>query len=350
MNAFPSALPYRPRLAGPAGFSALPSWATLDRSFHNVARNERALRASGLFGPMLGLPNDAPLCDVWRAVAFTSGGKKGPQPRGLLSKSTKVDKSLKTAHELSGVVYLAAAGIPGFSLCAGATADCAASCILLTGQLAFTSGQRAAFARTVLWAMFPADFLAMLDAEIRRLQRRAERKGLAWSLRPNGTSDIRWEFYGLPSFVLSLGGAVYDYTKLTLAARKRAPAGYSLTYSYSDDARSAGRAVEYLQRGGTVAVVVGGPDGGRSPAKGAAAAILRRGSLFGFPVLDGDEHDARHLDRPGSIVVLYAKGPAADNGPNPFVVACDPSTGEPESFHADRWAAAVRRSRLPLAS
>ena len=98
-----------------------------------------------------------------------------------------------------------------------------------------------------------------------------------------------------------------DYTKSPKRALEHArgqlPANYHLTFSRSETNES--DCLRVLAAGGNVAVVFAGA----FPA-----------SYLGFPVIDGDRHDLRHLDGRGVVVALSPKGRKAKADKSGFVV------------------------------
>lgn len=126
------------------------------------------------------------------------------------------------------------------------------------------------------------------------------------AIRPNGSSDVPWE-RAAPGIFAVPGIRWYDYTKsparMEAFLSGRLPSTYHLTYSRDERPETERRALGYLARGGTVAVVFE-----RLPE-----------TWYGFPVVDGDAHDARFLDAPGTVVGLVAKG-AARRDVSGFVV------------------------------
>ena len=127
------------------------------------------------------------------------------------------------------------------------------------------------------------------------------RLGCTPAARLNGSSDIAWEerhpdiFHEFPQIQF------YDYTKIParverfLGIRNRGswPKNYHLTFSA--DAGYDRQAKRIIEHGGTVTVVFW-PE--------------LADSWNGFPVIDGDRHDARFLDPQGCVVGLRAKGTA----------------------------------------
>jgi hypothetical protein len=86
----------------------------------------------------------------------------------------------------------------------------------------------------------------------------------------------------------------YDYTKLPRPYLRTRP-NYSITFSYSG--HNLRESLDALEHGINVAVVFNVRKGLPLPAV-----------WNGFPVIDGDKHDLRFLDRIGVIVGLRPKG------------------------------------------
>jgi len=140
--------------------------------------------------------------------------------------------------------------------------------------------------------------MAQLVKDVQSAERKARRLGLTPVFRLNGTSDIRWEtipverdgetfpniFTAFPLLTF------YDYTKLT--NRRNIPANYHLTFSRSEENGDA--ALAMLWSGFNVATLFD---------------TLPK-TFWGFPVIDGTEHDLRFMDPKGVIVGLVPKGKA----------------------------------------
>ncbi len=142
-------------------------------------------------------------------------------------------------------------------------------------------------------------FLWDLVNEITALEKRAAAKGLKAAVRLNGTSDLPYERYKVPGTDMNIMEIFpevqfYDYTKLeNRIVNKTLPANYHLTFSRAEDNDHKLEAV----------------------LKHTSAAVVFSGELpetwRGYPVIDGDEHDARFTDAgPGVIIGLKAKGKA----------------------------------------
>jgi predicted Zn-ribbon and HTH transcriptional regulator len=151
-------------------------------------------------------------------------------------------------------------------------------------------------------------FMAEMTDHIHALARKAQREKLILVIRPNGSTDVGFEYVrtdngqALPvRFPLI---QFMDYTKnLKRLLSPARPANYHLTFSLSETNR--GDALAALAAGFNVAVVFG--DG--MPAK-----------YFGHDVIDGTEHDLRHLDPSPVIVGLEPKGAKAKRDATGFVV------------------------------
>jgi len=226
-----------------------------------------------------------------------------------LDGSVKVIKGNRYGFR-TAILYLAPYNLSGVNVCAmAAIAQCHKPCLHKAGRGAMTSVQVARLRKTLFWQQYPEQALAMMHREIALLQARAERDGWTLLIRLNGTSDIRWENYGL--IQAFPGVQFYDYTKL--ANRKNVPANYDLTYSYSGVAAF----LPYVQiakaNGMRIAVVF------RNRAM-VEAALANGQKFIGLPLVDGDDSDIRHLDPHGTAVALYAKGKLAKEDVSGFVV------------------------------
>lgn len=213
-------------------------------------------------------------------------------PRRLLSTSTKVDKC-QSVGVLARVLYLT----PGI-FCPGATKGCLAACLGHTsGRMAFQTHTDARDRRAALLVENPQLFIKRLRAELTLLETDALQYDLAPAVRLNGTSDLRWERLYPELFADFPQLQFFDYTKLQVRMSHhlngRLPQNYHLTFSA--DGSNHHHSIELLERGATVAVVFW-PELPKT--------------WWGFPVIDGDLHDARFIDPKGVVVGLRAKGVA----------------------------------------
>lgn len=193
-------------------------------------------------------------------------------------------KLLKGDRRIYGLTLLPheAAGV---NVCPFATDGCASACVLMTaGRGVMSNVRRAREVKTLFAATHPAAFLAILLGELAKLE------GSGAVVRLNVASDIRWEVVIPEAFDLDLD--FYDYTKWPTGSRFPL-ANYRIVYSRNERDGDA-PATDYLATGGTAAVVFSTlPD-----------------TWHGYPVIDGDLHDDRTAEAPGTVVGLKAKGTA----------------------------------------
>ena len=118
---------------------------------------------------------------------------------------------------------------------------------------------------------------------------RAKKQGFVLLVRLNGTSDIRFENYGM---IQSFPGVTfYDYST---CQSQNVPSNYDITFSYSGVPAYQTQVRLALAAGMRMAVVF---------AKRATVnAMLASDSKFmGLDVVDGDDTDIRHLDPIGLV-------------------------------------------------
>lgn len=232
---------------------------------------------------------------------------------------------------LNAIHYMAPADSGGAgNLCSHASWQCIALCLgTYSGQAAMvadlengTNAVRESRKRKAqLFMSNRAEYMNRLARDIVRLDRKAKREGLILCVRLNGSSDIAWERI---SFVVDVKTAkatglqqgrvvtlpqafpdiqFVEYTK-NHGRMGKAPTNVDLTLSYS--ATNMAQCVAALLAGHNVAIVFHG---------GLPA------SFGGFPVIDGDKHDLRHLDQKGGFIVgLSPKGTKAKRDTSGFCV------------------------------
>ena len=230
---------------------------------------------------------------------------------------------------LSAGIHFAPASMSGYNACSFSTPGCRASCLTFAGQggigldennINFV--QKARIARTKLFFEQRGRFWEIFHYEMERFLNYARKRNLTPTFRPNITSDIPWEripvgyetrdnmfqAYPLLQFM--------DYTAFPLHTRKSIPDNYHLTFSLKET--NLDQALFELQSGN---------------ANVAVPFFVNRTKPLpevwnGFPVLDGDKHDLRFLDKPGHVVGLRVKGHLARRDTTGFIV--DPNqTTEP---------------------
>lgn len=216
--------------------------------------------------------------------------KEVAPPQRLLSTSAKIDKC-ESVGVLARVLYFT----PG-AFCPSATEGCLETCLGHTsGRMSFPTHTAARDARTALYLERPIVFMKRLRAELTLLEAEALQHGLRPAMRLNGTSDLLWERFDPDLFSDFPEIQFFDYTKINQRMLNfldgAFPSNYHLTFSV--DACSKGQTSYVIGRGGNVAVVFW---------------PYLPNKWWGFPVIDGDRHDARFLDPKGVIVGLRAKG------------------------------------------
>ena len=238
---------------------------------------------------------------------------------------------------LNAIHYMAPFTLGGVgNLCPNASPECVALCLgQYSGQAAMvadiengTNNVRESRKRKAqLFMASRAAYLNEVAREIVKVLAKAKRDGLAPCIRLNGSTDISWERIrfdleaktiaklapltgqlrrtnGVTLLELFHWVQFVDYTKNANRLGK-APSNLDLTLSYS--ARNSAECVKALLAGHNVAMVFHGG---------------LPGSFAGFPVIDGDKHDLRHLDPKGGFIVgLSPKGNKAKKDASGFVVA-----------------------------
>ena len=227
---------------------------------------------------------------------------------GGLKRSAKMMKSFQ--HNVATYcVYLAPATMAGrtkkgtrINVCP-MSAHCKDLCLNSSGHnkadiLAHDSNVRdssinqARIKKTKLFYNDRNRYMEILVHEINRDRSYAERNGMEFSVRLNGTSDLSPEIMKLGNKnILELFPDVqfYDYTKVPtrLKLMKFYP-NYDLTFSY--DGYNWDTCEEFLKEGGKVAVVF---DSETMPS-----------TYKGYKVIDANGYDMRYLDPKGCIMGL----------------------------------------------
>lgn len=220
----------------------------------------------------------------------------------LSTANPKIQKGAKLGY-LSFILHLAPATLSGKETCPKRTAGCTAACLNTAGRGGmFKKGettnmiQQARIRKTRQFFDNRDQFMEDLYADIQKGIRQAARLGLTPVFRLNGTSDLSWEKYVVPStgetiFELFQEVQFYDYTKV-LGRKVKDIANYHLTFSAADgnDADVA----KAVSAGMNVAMVFD-----KLPE-----------TYMGRTVINADETDLRFLDPKGVIAGLKAKGRA----------------------------------------
>lgn len=228
-----------------------------------------------------------------------------PKKPRIFGTSIKTQKGLRKG--VSTLVCFLAPGntskpFGGMETCAASLVSdctCRKGCLAeWSGRLRLDCAKRARLWKTVLLRQDPDRFWKLVKKEIRQHEKLCKRKGLIPAVRFNGSSDL--PFSCIRSLAVEFPETrFYDYTKSLVSIQLYLEEkvlgdlkNVHLTLSWHNMITP--YCMDYLETGGNVVVVFSGP----LPT-----------TLFSFPVLDGDEHDARFLDPPGFVVGLKWKGP-----------------------------------------
>jgi len=200
---------------------------------------------------------------------------------------------------LTGILYFAPADLSGFEVCVNRSKGCGDACLNTAGRGIFDNVQEARIRKTVMFFKERQAFMALLEKEVERGIRKADRKGMKFTVRLNGTSDLAWENFGIMEKFPNI--QFYDYTKSPFRMNRfltgGMPKNYHLTFSLSET--NMDLAMDVLSKGGNVAMVF------------ATNKVEEFPSTYkGYPVVNGDENDLRFLDKKNVVVALKAKGQA----------------------------------------
>lgn len=230
---------------------------------------------------------------ILKSKKFRKWFSEKPGTMLRLDGSTKVIKGNKLGYR-TAILYLSPAKSSGVNVCAMAKlAACSDACLNTAGRGAMTGVQMSRLRKTLFFIQFQQEAVIQIKREVAMFEARSSKQGWTLLIRLNGTSDIRWERYGIIQAYPSV--QFYDYTKL--ANRKDIPTNYDLTFSYSGVAAYQSQVKIALEAGMRIAVVF-------------AKQSSFPDRYLDRPVVDGDDTDIRHIDSVHSVVALYAKGKA----------------------------------------
>lgn len=224
-----------------------------------------------------------------------------------------VNHSSKLMHNTTinvacyGVYLSAADNAYGLEVCNKQTSKaCRKFCLVGSGRnkIDFLAGkhnvQNARNRRTMLYFANRELFCKILDVEIQRAKRQAERQGHIFAIRFNCTSDIP-----LTSLNKFPNGQnileryhdvqIYDYTKRPINLKiSEQYKNYHVVLSYYKG--NDNLAKEWLAKGNSIAVVFGVTKAEDMPK-----------TFMGYPVINGDLYDARFYDPKNCVVGLKYK-------------------------------------------
>lgn len=229
----------------------------------------------------------------------------GYRPRKLLSAA---NTKLAKAEQNIGL-SLSPSKLSGYQVCASSSEQCVLHCINTSGMAAPDFHSKADACNPVwvgrnvktLWLMRERQaFMHRLYKDIALNQEATIRLNVfsdwMWERQSLTVSESDAKRYGTKSgsfknvFEVFPEVQFYDYTKHFARMFRERPKNYHLTFSLTE--ANADQARKVLASGFNVAAVL----------------TVRQGYLFGFPIIDGDQNDLRHLDPPSSVVGLKPKG------------------------------------------
>lgn len=228
---------------------------------------------------------------------------------GNVAQSAKMRLSYKNGT-MTYCLYLAPADMSGYNVCPKSE-HCKQFCLNGSGQnkcdqlsrgVEGSLINRSRIKKTKMFHENKADFMRLLIHELKKYQRRANKLGMEFSVRLNGTSDLSPLAFRDPETgknILELFPDVqfYDYTKVynRIKLMEQYP-NYDLTFSF--DGYNWDECEKFLNAGGKVAVVFFDE---KMPK-----------SYKGFPIIDANGYDMRYLDPNGYIMGLHYHKTAND--------------------------------------
>ena len=241
-------------------------------------------------------------------------------------KLLNVDKNNKTVKGqkhgyITGILYLAPASESEvINVCKYSTPGCRKGCLYTSGHGAYQRTKDSRIKKTVWFHLRKESFIEQLVSDISALKRKAKRGNFIPVVRLNGTSDIEWEkikfsISNPDNKVIIHNGSLsrnifdwfsdiqfYDYTKNPNRYERKLPSNYHLTFSRDETNRTS--AGKLLAQNYNVAVVLD---------KIPTDEDFPYDEILGSEpeqIVNGDLHDLRFTDLPGSLVLLKAKGKA----------------------------------------
>ena len=227
---------------------------------------------------------------------------------GNYEHSAKMLKSKKNGT-ITYCIYLAPANMSGYEVCP-CSQFCRKFCLNGSGvnrveiqAVGFEESRinKTRIKKTKLFFENKELFMKIMIHEIIKTRRYAEKHGMEFSVRLNGTSDISPEdFVYKGENILNIFPDVqfYDYTKVysRIDLLKKYP-NYDLTYSYNG--HNWGACKKFLEMGGKVAVVFNNKE-------------MLPMAFDNYPVIDANGYDMRYLDPPRTIMGLHYHRTAAN--------------------------------------
>lgn len=214
----------------------------------------------------------------------------------------KLAKSGKTIPEYrTKGLTLAPSTMSGIDVCPAASKECRSACLgSAAGRAHMAPVKKARIDKTNKYFTHPHLFYAKIDREITAAKKSAGRDGQKLAVRLNVASDIPHEHLAKGLFNKHKDVSFYDYTKIKgRLAHKGKPDNYHLTLSstgvnHPDSNWSAVR--KHLDNGGVAAMAFRVSSLGKGK-KDLPTTVHDEETGKKYRVIDGDEHDHRHLDK-----------------------------------------------------
>jgi hypothetical protein len=219
---------------------------------------------------------------------------------------------------LNAIHYLAPHDMSGVNLCPKATPACIKLCLgwysgqasMVAHQNAYNSVRQSRVDKARRFMRDRKAYMADIVHAIELMITKAGRMHLKLCIRMNGSSDIAWE-----GIACERNGSSYrnlmlafpelqfvDYTKIEHRLKRPLPTNYRLILSRSETNENA--VIETVRAGNNAAAVFD---------------VIPQ-TWNGLRVINGDQHDLRHLDPLGVVVGLTPKGSRAKHDRTGFVV------------------------------
>jgi hypothetical protein len=202
-------------------------------------------------------------------------------------------------ESLTAIMYLAPNTISGYDVCPSASPGCIASCLFTAGRGAMSNVVQARTRKTKLFFEDRLTFFKTLVSDLNLFTTYCKDNNVQGYVRLNGTSDIKWEDFGIIDKFSTLN--FYDYTKIPGRDISKLN-NYHLTYS-RDERTTDIEIQQSLDNNINVSVVFS-----EIPVK-----------WKGHKVISGDLSDMRWGDEKGVIIGLKSKGLAKSDASG-FVV------------------------------
>ena len=219
--------------------------------------------------------------------------------------NAKTIKSDKLKKFLTGILYLAPAKTSGFNTCVSHTKACSDNCLFYAGFGRYTKIRQYRINKTLMFFNDRQKFISLLEKDLQSLITKCEKLSIKPAVRLNGTSDLGWEKLVPHIFTNYQQITFYSYTKVKNRYQQfldgKLPSNSYYVFSRSE--KNENDCIEFLNKGGSVAVV----------------GFKRPKVWQGFKTIDGDRHDLIFTLPRNRVIWLKPKGLAKKDTSN-FVI------------------------------